>query len=62
MKGFNKDGMQEFECRRVDFLRCGNPIFRQNIGDLIDYPWCEECQEKDEDRHGITRLDDGRHT
>lgn len=52
--------MEKFECRYFDFLRCGNDILRDNIGDLFDYPYCEECQKKENDE--ITRLDDGRHT
>lgn len=63
--------MEEFNCRYNDFLTCGKPIFRKNMGDLFDYPYCEECQVKDclclECRkilanETVTRLDDGRHT
>jgi hypothetical protein len=61
--------LQEFDCRYPGFLRCGNKIMRNGLGDLFDYPFCEECQIKDsycvdcqkihkEDQ--IKRLDDGR--
>lgn len=49
--------MQEFACRRVTFLRCGNPMYRENIGDALDYPYCEDCQTEEDDN--ITRLDNG---
>lgn len=65
--------MEQFACRFVDSilnLRCGKPMFRDNIGDLFDYPYCEECQVKEAfcpdcrkiiPEENITRLDDGRH-
>lgn len=53
--------LEQFYCRYVDFIRCGNPILRDNIGDLFDYPYCEECQEKDIFCPKLTRLDNGRY-
>jgi hypothetical protein len=52
--------MKEYKCRYLEFLRCGNPIYRENSGDLLDYPYCEECQIKDDGE--ITRFDNGRHS
>lgn len=51
------DKMEEFPCRHYTFLRCGNPMFRFNIGDAIDYPFCESCQK--DIMEEITRLDNG---
>ena len=62
--------MQEFQCRFRDFLRCGNTIMRENIGDAFDYPFCEACQVKEayceccrkiDPDEKITRLDNGQH-
>jgi hypothetical protein len=49
--------VKEFTCRRMNELRCKNKIYRDNLGDLFDYPICEECQKLEFDK--VTRLDDG---
>lgn len=47
-----------FKCRPVIHGTCFNKFYRDNIGDLFDYPYCEECQELQGE---IMRLDNGQH-
>lgn len=54
-----KEEMKKFYCNYREFLRCGFEIYRSNVGDFFDYPYCEYCQEKDDPIHGVTRLDNG---
>ena len=48
---------KEYQCRAFDFVRCGKPIIRENLGDLFDYPFCEDCQNKYDKE--VSRFDDG---